>query len=83
MLSRNALVNACTAPPSPPSFMQVNVEYDKINEGETIIRTAANSWVACRKSGHQRFFVVFTQKKAANFAEINCTSSMEIARARS
>ena len=53
------------------SLLQVNVEYDKFEEGETIIRTAANNWVACRKSGHRRFFVVFTQNKAANFAEIN------------
>ena len=51
--------------------LQVNVEYDKFEEGETIIRTVANSWVACRKSGHRRFYVVFTQNKTANFAEIN------------
>ena len=59
------IIIACLCP------SQVNVEYDKFDEGETIIRTSANNWVACRKSGHRRFFVVFTQNKAANFAEIN------------
>ena len=55
----------------PPPLPQINVEYEKFDEGETIVRTAANNWVACRKSGHRRFFVVFTQNKTSNFAEIN------------
>lgn len=50
--------------------VQINAEYDGIEEGETIMRTLGDSWVVTRKSGHRRFFVVLNQK-SANFAEIN------------
>ena len=53
-------------------ILQINVEYDTIEEGETIARTFADYWVVCRKSGHRSFFVVLNQK-SANFAEINGT----------
>ena len=51
-------------------FRQINVEYDTIDEGETVARTYSDYWVVCRKSGHRRFFVLLNQKNA-NFAEIN------------
>ena len=50
--------------------LQINVEYENIEEGETIARTFADYWVVCRKSGHRSFFVILNQKNA-NFAEIN------------
>ena len=46
------------------------MEYNSIDEGETIARTFSDYWVVCRKSGHRRFFVVLNQKNA-NFAEVN------------
>ncbi|XP_003387660.1 PREDICTED: vacuolar fusion protein CCZ1 homolog [Amphimedon queenslandica] len=49
---------------------QLNAEYDKLNEGETVIRTIADYWIVARKNGHRRFFVLFTQKDV-NFAEVN------------
>lgn len=48
---------------------EINEEYDRLDEGETIMRTLADFWVVCRKSGHRRFFIILTQK-SANFAEI-------------
>lgn len=50
--------------------LQINTEYNSIDEGETIARTFSDYWVVCRKSGHRRFFILLNQKNA-NFAEIN------------
>ncbi|CAI8013597.1 Vacuolar fusion protein CCZ1 homolog, partial [Geodia barretti] len=51
-------------------IIDLNREYNELDEGETIMRTLSDFWVVCRKSGHRRFFVILTQKNA-NFAEIN------------
>lgn len=50
-------------------LIEINTEYNSIDEGETVARTFSDYWVVCRKSGHRRFFVLLNQKNA-NFAEV-------------
>lgn len=46
------------------------LQFNRLDEGETVIKTVADYWIVARKNGHRRFFVVFTQKDV-NFAEVN------------
>ncbi|KAL5473104.1 hypothetical protein EMCRGX_G027549 [Ephydatia muelleri] len=58
----------------PPDMMrllvEINLDYDWVEEGETVIRTMVDYWLVARKSGHRRFMVLLNQR-SSNFSEIN------------